>query len=546
MLYASTALTEGARAQTAAPAGDAAAPTPDSAPATPAPVPVSQPFSFEALTEEMRALAAAQYKTPEEVKSFLDSVNYDDYRLITFNPDQARWAAAQSVAGAIHSASDPRPSFILHAFPMGWLFKVPVRLFEVIGGNATEMVFTSDDFKFLNGLEDRLPPEAKHAAMPGVSGFRLHTPLNRPDVMDELIAFQGASYFRALGRGNAYGLSARGLAINTGMSVAEEFPTFTKFYLERPEPGAMSITLYAALDSASVTGAYRFVITPGADTMVEVTARLFFRADVEQLGVAPLTSMFLFSEKNRDKFDDYRPNVHDSDGLRILRADGDLLWRPLNNPPRLAGSYLGESSPRRFGLHQRDRDFDNYQDSAAHYEKRPSVDVEPIGDWGQGSVRLVEIPTDLEVNDNIVAFWVPADKARAGDSREFAYKLHWGNLPHDDMDPRAQVYETRAGTGGVSGVENTDGTRKFVIDYKGGLIAALGGNVVEAGDLEAVTTVSGGEIVTSTLSKIDGTDVWRLVLDVKGPEGGVVELGAHLRGYGKKLSETWLYQWIVA
>lgn len=507
-LLCSTAMTGAARAQ--------------EAPALAAP----QQFSFDLLSEEMRQLAAGPHQPPQRVPSFLDDLKYDDYRLIAFRPDRARWIEDDSF-------------FRLHAFSMGWLFKDPVLLFEVTGDQAAPIVITTDDFQYLNDLSTRIPA---HAEMPGVAGFRLHHPLNRPDVWDELVAFQGASYFRALGRGSAYGLSSRGLAVNSGLSQAEEFPRFSRFYIERPGGFRDSITVYAALESESVTGAYRFVITPGAETLMDVTARLYFRSAVDQLGIAPLTSMHLFSEKNRAQFDDYRPNVHDSEALRIVRADGDVIWRPLNNPPRLAGSYFMEQGIRSFGLFQRDREFDHYQDAAAHYERRPSLDVEPIGDWGKGAVRLVEIPTDLEVNDNIVAFWVPDGLIKAGDAREFAYRLRWGDLPHDPDDARAYIYETRSGEGGVSGVENSEGTRKFVVDFRGGLLARL----PEGAEIEAVTSVQGGEIVTQTLAPIAGTDVWRLVLDVSAEAGATVELSAHVAGYGRKLSELWLYQWVVA
>jgi glucans biosynthesis protein len=237
--------------------------------------------------------------------------------------------------------------------------------------------------------------------------------------------------------------------------------------------------------------------------------------------------------------------VHDSDGLVILRRDGDRLWRALNNPARLSESWLVEESPRAFGLMQRDRDFASYQDAAAHYERRPSVMVEPLGDWGRGAVRLVEIPTELEVNDNIVAFWVPEAKPVPGTPVEIAYRLHWGGLgvdpAGDPLDELAHVQETRAGTGGVSGVENTEGTRKFVVDFAGGLLAGL---PAEA-KVEAVATVQGGEIVVQTLSRVEATGVWRLVLDVRPEPGATVELGAHVAGYGRKLTEHWLCQWVT-
>ena len=490
------------------------------------PVAAAQQFSFDILSEEMRLLAQQPHVTAPAPEGFLGDLSYDDYRLIRFRDDSARWTGEKT-------------RFRLAAFHMGWLFPEPVRLFEVAGGTATEMLFSTDDFEYLNDLASRVP---EHAELPGVAGFRLNHPLNRPDKWDELVAFVGASYFRALGRGSAYGLSARGLALNTATAQGEEFPRFSRFYMERDPAGGDSITVHATLESASVTGAYRFVITPGSETLMDVTARLFFRQDVAELGVAPLTSMFLFSEKNRAEFDDYRPNVHDSDGLRILRADGDIIWRPLNNPPRLTGSYFTETAPRRFGLHQRDRAFDSYQDTGARYERRPSLDVEPLGDWGRGNVRLVEIPSDLEANDNIVAYWVPEAPVKAGDAREFAYRLHWGDLAHDLDEPLAYVFETRSGHGGFAGVEAQQGTRKFVVDFRGGLIGPLDGET----EIEPVVTIANGELTGSVLEKIAGTDIWRLVIDISAEDDAVVELSAHLAGFDRRLTETWLYQWINA
>ena len=481
------------------------------------------PFDFETLTAEMRARAAKAPAPVETPVLPLGSLGYDDYRLIAFKPERARF-------------QDKKTPFQLHAFHMGWLFEEPVRLFHLQDGMAKPMRFGTRDFDY----HGRLGAKAEEMAeLPGVAGFRLNAPLNRPDREDELVAFLGASYFRALGRDSRYGLSARGIAIDTATSRAEEFPRFTRFWLE---PGESAVTIYAALEGETLTGAYRLVVTPGRETEIEVTARLFFRQAPEQLGVAPLTSMFLFSEKNRGEFDDYRPAVHDSDGLRIERRDGDVLWRPLNNPPRLASSYFGEESPRGFGLYQRDRAFESYQDSGARYDRRPSLRVEPLGDWGRGAVRLVEIPTELEANDNIVAFWVPEAKIAAGDAREFSYRLLWGDLPADPEAEIAHVVETRAGAGGVSGVESAEGTRKFVIDLKGGALDRLTSDT----GIELRAEAHGGEILSSTLERIEASGQWRAVLDVAAPPEATVELAAHVAGFGRKLSETWLYQWINA
>lgn len=374
LLQCSTSLSSAAWGQTVAPSTQ--------------PPAVGVPFDYDLLTEQMRVASTTPHKAPGKVEGFFTSFTYDDYQAIQYNPNRARWAG-------------PKAGFNVQAFHMGWLFAEPIQMYEVQDGMARAMGFSTDDFRYYDLVKARVP---QHEPLPGVAGFRLNAPLNRADLFDEVVAFLGASYFRALGRDNAYGLSARGLAINTGLGKPEEFPRFSQFWLETPAPFAREVTVYAALESESCTGAYRFVIRPGANTEIDVAARLFFRNEVDQIGVAPLTSMYLFSEKNRTDFDDYRPNVHDSDGLAIHRRDGDQIWRPLNNPVRLSESWFTETSPQSFGLMQRNRDFEAYQDAAAHYERRPSALVEPLGDWGKGAVRLVEIPTQLEVNDNIVAF----------------------------------------------------------------------------------------------------------------------------------------------
>ena len=303
--------------------------------------------------------------------------------------------------------------------------------------------------------------------------------------------------------------------------------------------------MHAALEGPSVAGAYRMVLTPAGEaqeTMIEVTARLFFRSDIVEIGIAPLTSMFLFAESNRAGFDDYRPQVHDSNGLLLERENGEVMWRALNNTQTLGNTYLWDSKPRAFGLYQRDREFETYQDAGAHYERRPSVRVEPIDGFGQGSVRLIEAPAKLEADDNIGVFWVPDEPIRAGDAREFRYRLIWGDLPPKADDPLACVAETRAGQGGVSGVENAATLRKFVIDFRGGELAVLEADAV----LEVKAEASAGKITTTTLSKVAENGAWRLVLDVETEGEPLIELRASVASNGHPLSETWLYQWRAA
>ncbi|MCA1777643.1 MAG: glucan biosynthesis protein [Loktanella sp.] len=442
-------------------------------------------FSFDALTESARAAATDPYEEPVVADDLFSSFDYDDYRMIRFRTERARWA-------------DTQGPWRLHAFHTGWLFGEPVSLFEIVDGKVVPMTFTTRDFEYLGELADRVPAET---SLPGVAGFRLNGPLNHPARYDEIVSFLGASYFRALGRDNRYGLSARGLAVNTAGPEPEEFPRFSEFYIARDPQGGPVVTIYARLDGPSVT-------------------------------------------INRADYDDYRPRVHDSDGLRIVQQGGDVLWRPLNNPDRLSGAYFSEQNLTSFGLHQRARGFDAYQDASARYDLRPSLEVEPIGDWGPGFVRLVEIPTDLEVNDNIVAYFIPDGPVAAGDAREFSYRLRWGDLLTDPTEDIAHVVETRAGAGGVSGVEAALDERKFVVDFDGGVLSRL--SVEDQDSITPVVTVSGGDLVFSTLEPIDEEGRWRMVVDVRADAGAIVELSAHVAGFGRKLSEVWVCQWVVA
>jgi glucans biosynthesis protein len=484
-------------------------------------------FSFDWLAEQAQQRAAEAHVPPAaELPAFAAELDYDSYRRIQFRNEQGLWVDTES-------------PFHAHAYHPGWLFKEPVELFEVSGDSATPIAFPASAFDY---HDDEVAAAAEADPVQGVAGFRVNHPLNTGDRFDELISFLGASYFRALGRNSVYGLSARGLAIDSWRDGPEEFPRFSQFYLTRPVPGETTLTVYASLDGPSVAGAYRFIIDPATeerhDTVVEVTARLFFREDVGELGVAPLTSMFLFDDANRMGFDDYRPRVHDSNGLSITRSTGETLWRALNNGPRFGNAYFFEDSPRRFGLEQRGRAFASYQDAEARYERRPSLLIEPLSGWGPGAIRLIEASARLEADDNIVAFWVPEAPVRAGDSLEFAYRMRWGDLPPENAD-FAHVVETRSGQGGISGIENPEGLRKFVVDFAGGPLT----NLDPETELDVFVDIGPAELVFATVSHVPASGVWRMVLDVDMTGNELVELRAYVTGLGTKLTETWLYQW---
>src|SRR5262245_7309655 len=414
----------------------------------------AQPFDYAWLKGQARALAAAAYGAtnhpiPDEVKN----LGWDQYQAIQFLSDHALWA-------------NNHLRFQAKFFHLGLYYQTPVRMFEVVDGQARELAYDPAMFDYgKSGLVgSRLPRDL------GFAGFRL---LYDTDWKRDIAAFLGASYFRAVGGEMQYGISARGLAVNCAMDRPEEFPNFVSFWLERPAREARQLVVYALLDSPSVAGAYRFVIHPAATLMMDVDAALYPRKEIERLGVAPLTSMFQYGENDMRAANDWRPEIHDSDGLAMWTGRGEWIWRPVANPSALRVNAYVDENPRGYGLLQRDRNFDHYQDDGVFYDRRPSVWVEPKSDWGKGSVELVELSTLDETFDNIVAFWNPADKPRPGQELLFGYRLYWGSkMP--TAPPLAHVVATRAGLGGIVGQKRKYFSRRFVVDFAGGKLADLG------------------------------------------------------------------------
>lgn len=386
---------------------------------------------FENIQSRARDLANKAYVAPnrDALPEWMNKMTYDQYRDIRFNPSQALWAA------------DKLP-FRAMFFHPGYLFREPVTLNEFTSSHQQQIRLAEAFFNYG-------PLVNKHEALPadgGFAGFRLHAPLNKADYFDELAVFQGASYWRALGKGQRYGISSRGIAIDTGSEgVTEEFPNFREFWLRKPEPEATQTRVYALLDGPSYSGAFEFTITPGDSTIMDVHAVFFARKAVKRLGIAPMSSMFWFGENSRRRFDDFRPEVHDSDGLAIRMSTGERLWRPLSNDTgKLEFSFFDMDKCDGFGLLQRDRRFSAYEDGEAAYHLRPSLWVEPTSDWLPGRVMLMEIPTTNELSDNVVAMWEPATTPQPGDRIEFKYRQHW-TLDEDPSQADGHVVATRTG-----------------------------------------------------------------------------------------------------
>ncbi|MDQ2779923.1 MAG: glucan biosynthesis protein G, partial [Pseudomonadota bacterium] len=374
--------------------------------------------------------ASAPYRaSPPALPAELAALDYDAMRDIRYRSERAVWR-------------DQGLPFELQFFHLGRNNRQPVQINQIVGGQVQPIHYDPAAWTFGKNRLNR-----NQWGDIGYAGFRVHTALNQPGVRDELIVFLGASYFRALGQGQRYGLSARALAIDTvdaPPGQGEEFPRFTTFWIERPAANAKALVIYALLDSPSAAGAYRFTVTPGAETVIEVEQRLYLRGPVARLGIAPLTSMYSSGE-NQPQPGDFRPEVHDSDGL-MVQADGEALWRPLVNPSTPLVSSFSARSLLGYGLMQRDRNFASYEDDEAHYERRPSAWVEPVGDWGPGRVELLQLHTPDETHDNIVAYWVPATQPAPGTPLALSYRLHWQG-DAQQMPAAAHVVQSRRGLG---------------------------------------------------------------------------------------------------
>ena len=479
---------------------------------------------FNAIEARAKSLAQDDFKPIEaNIPDELANMNYDQYRSIHFRPEASLWRGESL--------------FEIQLFHPGFLYREPVVLHMASSVGDPSLKFKQDFFNYV-GQAEALAGKAPENI--GFAGFRVHYPLNTNEYKDEFLVFQGASYFRLVGPGQVYGLSARGLAIDTAESSGEEFPVFREFWLVKPEPDQTRLVLYALLDSPSVTGAYRFEITPGAPTEMGVEARLFARRDLKKLGIAPLTSMFHHGENTTRFVDDFRPEVHDSDGLLVAAANGEWIWRPLSNQRALRVSSLADENPRGFGLLQRDRDFNHYLDMEADYELRPSLWVMPQGDWGKGRVELVEIPTDSEVNDNIVAYWVPEQAFKAGETRRFSYRLRTFDQ-HLAEQGGARVLRTRIGWGAVPGQSNPPphSKRQFVIDFRGGELENLSADV----PLEAELQKNSGTITDLMVTRLPDQKTWRVSFKLE-PEGNnLVDMRMFIKLRDQRLTEVWSYVW---
>jgi glucans biosynthesis protein len=475
-------------------------------------------FDFDNVAQMAKKQAETPFKEKkEEVPEALRKISYDQWRDIRFRAERALWRKGGS-------------SFEVQFFHPGFYYDKIVKINTVDADGVHPVAFSPESFDY--GKNDFA---AKVPGNPGYAGFRLHYPFKKPDYKDEVIAFLGASYFRAVGKDQVFGLSSRGLAVDVGLPAGEEFPYFREFWLIRPARDARELQVLALLDSRRVTGAYRFVVKPGEQTVVDVEARIYPREKIGKIGIAPLTSMFFFGENTLVRPVDYRPEVHDSDGLLLALRTGEWIFRPLDNPQRLNVAAFRMTDPAGFGLVQRDRAFDHYQDIETRPDLRPCVWITPGGRWGEGTVELVEIPSPEEIHDNIVAFWVPAVPVKPGDTLVFSYSMSWF-ADDPGRPPAGRAVSTRQDRGTVKG------GHRFIVDFTGKRLVELPAGAA----LRAVVTVGSGtgkegELLEQQVVKNPVTGSWRLVFQVRPKSDKPVELRAFLAKENEALTETWSY-----
>ena len=461
-------------------------------------------FSLDDVSAKAKELAGQKYEAPRSnLPNEFREMKFADYQKIRFRNEKAEWA-------------DQNTPFKLSFYHQGMHFDTPVKINEVTADSVNEIKYDPTRFDF---GDVKFDPKATEQL--GYAGFRVLYPINKGDKQDEIMTMLGASYFRVVGKDQVYGLSARGMAIDTALPSGEEFPRFTEFWIERPKPGDKHLVIFALLDSPRATAAYRLILRPGTDTVVDVKSQMFLRDKVSKLGVAPLTSMFLFGANQPSKVLNYRRELHDSSGLSIHAGNGEWIWRPLNNPKHLSVSNFTVENPRGFGLLQRGRNFSHYEDLDDNYDKRPSAWIEPEGDWGKGSVDLVEIPTADETNDNIVAFWSPAELPKVGEPLDVAYRLHWTLDDAAFHSPEsAWVKQTLRSTGDVKQsnlIRQPDGSVAYLVDFEGPSLKKL---LPDAPVRSQVSVGDNAELVENSVRYNEHTKGWRLTLRMKIKDAG--------------------------
>jgi len=472
-------------------------------------------FSEEWLLDQARELSERRYAAPQlNLPDELTGLDRKRYDAIRFRPASGLWKDADT-------------KFSLGLYHTGFQYKTPVDIHVVEGQTARQIAYSPSLFAFDAPLT---PPPPGSAS--GFSGFNARYPIHGDGEETPFLSFQGASFFQAIASGQAFGTMARAVSINTAQAAGEEFPLFRALWIRKPAADQRELLVYGLLDGPSLTGAYKFRAEPGRSTSIDVECSLFPRREIKHIGIAPLNAMYFFGTADATRTGDHRPNVHSAQGLQIWNAAGEWIWRPLTNPEGLQYSVFADRTPRGFGLLQRKRDFSHYEDIEARFGERPSVWVEPMGEWGDGAVDLIEVPSRSEIYDNIIAFWRPKTALARNARRTYRYKLHWGWAP-PVRSTQARVHQTRIGT------SDTDGRHIFVIDF-------VSGHSCHDCNLSAFTAdvyAGNGETRNVSVRTNPATGGHRVTFEFRPGGNRPTDLRCYLRQDGQIISETWIYRW---
>jgi len=467
---------------------------------------VTSAFSAEATA---RALAGAPYLAPQPaLPPAFASLPYERYVTIKALPEAMAWGGEGR-------------GFVIEPLHRGFVFEAPVSINLVEDGAVRHLAYDAGRFDFGKVK----PPEGSQGDL-GFSGFRVHASLDGEGPA-ECAIFQGASFFKALARGQSYGITARALSLWGADNRGEEFSAFRAFWIERPEPGASALVIHAVVDSPSATAALRLTLRPGRTTTIDVEGRLFARVALGHVGLAGMTGTHLFGGTGRRFPEDPRPAAYAVSGLGMRNGRGEALWRPVNNPATLEMSLFSDRDPKGFGLLQRERDYAAFQDDVQRWELRPSLWVEPAGSWGEGAVQLVEIPNTSEVNENVLTYWRPKAPIPAGGELAFAYRQSW--CWDCAADGLARVANTRVGKG-------TGRRRVFLVDFAG---ERLGPNRPRPEVLLAAGT---GKIARQRVFAYPERQVLRVAFEVEPEADAPQEMRLALADAEGPVSETWLYR----
>lgn len=471
-----------------------------------------QRFEPALVVEVARQIARRPYQAAaSDLPDQFANLSYEQYSEIRALPQAQIWAGENR-------------GFVVEPLHRGFVYTNPVVIYVAEDGLVRRIGYDRNRFEF---GKLSVPANVPDIAF---SGVKLLTTFGNGGSPVEFAAIQGANFFRAIARGQNFGVVARALTLRPAEARGEEFPYFRALWIERPTPGTEQLLVHAVLDSESVAGAVRLTLRPGDMTIVDVEMVLFPRVNLEHVGFGGMQASYLFGPNDRLEIDDARIGAYEAKGLCMSNGRGEWLWRPLQNPETLQISAFLDRSPKGFGLLQRDRDFAAFQDDEQRFELRPSLWVEPIGDWGEGVVQLIEIPSDKEINDNILSYWRPRGPIQAGSEVSVAYRQYWSWRP-PERPPLALVSGTFSGRG------TAGRRRRFMVDFRGDELGS------ELPDLRAVATASPGTIAGLKLYRYPGRKTIRAAFELDPGNENASEMRLVLHAGERPISETWLYRW---